>query len=107
MRKTPETCSVILTIRGPCIVSIFVLIYFQRDAILCSMRWLDIMLTVVPAVVDFRYISISGLVGFRIIKRSRQFMQLFFSVCWIKMVWVYLVYVLVDGIGVYAFCVIY
>ena len=57
---------------------------------------------VVLVVVGFQYLSISRLGGFRIIRRSRKFMQLLFFVCGIKLkVWVYLVYVFVDGIRVY------
>jgi hypothetical protein len=53
--------------------------WYWQDAILCSVGWLDRKLIVVSVVVGFRYISISRLVGFRIIKRSTKFMQLLFS----------------------------
>jgi len=53
--------------------------WYQKAAILCSVGWLDRKLIVVSVVVGFRHISISRLIGFRIIKRLRKFIQLLFS----------------------------
>ena len=48
-------------------------------AILCSAGWLEQKLIVVSVVVGFRHMSVSRLVGFRIIKRSRKLMLLLLS----------------------------
>jgi hypothetical protein len=53
--------------------------WYLRAAILSSMGWFDRILIVVSVLVGLRNMSISRLVWFRVVDRSRKFIQLLFS----------------------------